>query len=59
MIMVSAVLVMVWAVLVLLHYQPLLRGELQPSAVVNLKTAKALGIRIPESVLLPADEAIK
>ena len=27
--------------------------------VVNLKTAKALGITIPESVLLRADEAIQ
>jgi putative ABC transport system substrate-binding protein len=27
--------------------------------VVNLKTAKALGITIPESVLLHADEVIK
>jgi putative ABC transport system substrate-binding protein len=27
--------------------------------IVNLKTAKALGLTIPESVLLQADEVIK
>ena len=27
--------------------------------VVNLKTAKALGITIPQSMLLPADEVIQ
>jgi putative ABC transport system substrate-binding protein len=27
--------------------------------VVNLKTAKALGIKVPESILLQADEVIR
>ena len=39
--------------------QPIYLCRLRPSTSLNLKTAKALGLEIPSSVLARADEVIE